>query len=102
MVRQAIKLGNHASLCFQLSTDSFFYPVLRCLAPFLQNEKEAGKQLAFQRVCFAKYLQKHASLDMLVFFFFSLSLSITPGENGFRLLPTELIFTFLCLFDMTW
>lgn len=91
MVRQTIKLENYASLCFQLSTDSFFYPVLRCLAPFLQNEKEAGKQLAFQRVCFAKYLQKHASLDMLVFFF---SFSITPGENGFRLLPTELIFIF--------
>ena len=70
MVRQAIKLENYASLCFQLSTDSFLYPVLRCLAPFLQNEKEAGKQLAFQRVCFAEYLQKHASLDMLVFFFF--------------------------------
>ena len=46
MVRQTIKLENYASLCFQLSTDSFFYPVLRCLAPFLQNEKEAEKQFA--------------------------------------------------------
>lgn len=79
----------YASLCFQLSTDSFFYPVLRCLAPFLQNEKEAEKQFAFQRVCFA--VSSKACLTGYASFF---SFSITPGENGFRLLPTELIFIF--------
>ena len=81
MVRQAIKLENYASLCFQLPTDSFFYPVLKCLAPFLQNEEEAGKQLALQRVCSAKYLQKHASLDVLVVVVVVVvfSLSSTPG-----------------------
>lgn len=54
MIRGTIKLEN------------FFYPVLWYLVPFLQNVKETAKQLAFQRVCFAKYLQKHASLDMLI------------------------------------
>lgn len=58
MTRGAIKLEN------------FFYPVLWYLVPFLQNVKETGKRLAFQRVCFAKYLQKHASLDLLIFWGF--------------------------------
>lgn len=33
----ATKLQNYVNLCFQVSTDSFFYPDLKYLVTFLQN-----------------------------------------------------------------
>ena len=50
MFAETANLENYVIPCFQVSTNSFFYPNLKYLVPFLSNVKERGKPLAFQRV----------------------------------------------------
>ena len=62
----------------------------------MQKVKETRQDLTFQSV-FCKVSSKACLTGYASFFFF---FSISPGENDFRLLVIELIFTFLCSFDI--